>query len=99
MATAPRQPVHAAHEFQELHAGEAVEEQRFVGHQADALLDLEFLLRQAEAEDFDRAAIRRDQPRENADGGGLPRAVGSQEPEEQPRGTSRSRPSTAALSP
>ena len=34
--------VHAAHELQEFGARQTVEEQRFIGHQADPLLDFEF---------------------------------------------------------
>ena len=51
----PREAVHAADEFEKLPAGEAVEQQRFIGHQADALLDLEFLLGHGHAQQFDRA--------------------------------------------
>src|SRR5437899_1849685 len=45
-------------------------------------LDLEFLFGQAEAEDFDRAAIGGNQASEHPDGGGLARAVGAEEAEE-----------------
>ena len=47
------QPVHAAHELQELRTRKPVEEQRFVGHQPDALLDLKFSIRQPHAQQFD----------------------------------------------
>src|SRR5216684_1766780 len=45
-----RQSVHTAHEFQELRAGEAVEQQRFIRNQSDALLDLEALVLQGHAQ-------------------------------------------------
>jgi hypothetical protein len=79
----PRQPVHAAHEFQELGAAQTVEEQRFLGHQADALLDLQFVPGELEAQDLDAAAIGGNQSGEHADGGRLSSAVGSQEAEER----------------
>ena len=63
MATGARQPVHAPDKFQELDAGQAVEEQAFVGHQADALLDFQFLRGQRVAEDLDLSAIGRNQAR------------------------------------
>ena len=63
MAVGARQAVHAADEFEELDAGEAVEEQRFIGHQADALLDLEFLCGQRVAEDLDARRYRRESAR------------------------------------
>jgi hypothetical protein len=80
----PRQAVHAAHKFQKFRAGEPVEQQRFVGDQADAALDFKILFGQTIAQQFDRAAIVRDESGENADGGGFARAIGSEKAEEGP---------------
>ena len=39
-----RQTVHSADEFEKLDAGQTVEEERFVGDEADSLLDFQFVL-------------------------------------------------------
>jgi len=80
------EPVHAADELQELGAGEAIEEERFVGHQTDAPLDIEFAFGERHAQQFNGAGGGRDEAGEHADGGGFARAVGTQESEEATAG-------------
>ena len=83
MAAAPLEPVHAADELEELRAGETVEEQRFVGDEADAALDLEIIAGQLEAEDLDGAAVGGNEAGEHADGGRFAGAIGAEEAEER----------------
>ena len=74
--------VHAADEFEELLAREAVEEEGFVGDEADALFDFYFAGGHGEAQEFDGAGVGADEAGEHADGGGFAGAVGAEEAEE-----------------
>ena len=77
-----REAVHAADELQEFGAAEAVEQQRLVGNQADAPLDGQFFGRHAIAENFDGAAVGRNESGEHPDGGRFARAIRTEEAEE-----------------
>src|SRR5215831_10960284 len=68
--------IHAADELQELRAAEAVEEQRFVRHQANTTLDLELLFGKLEAKDLDGTAAGRNEAGEHTNRGGFTGAVG-----------------------
>ncbi len=74
--------VHSAGEFEELYAGKTVEEHGFIGDEADATLDLEFVLRHLEAEDLDGTRVRRNKAGEHADGGGFTSSVRAKKTEE-----------------
>ena len=94
------QPVHAADEFQKLGARQAVEQQRLVGHQADAPLDVQFVARAggmpSSLDGAGRWGTRPVSMRMVVD---LPAPLGPRKPKKDPRGTSRSTPSTAAFEP
>ena len=93
------QPVDAADEFDELAAGEMIEQQRFVGHQADLLLDLERLLRHGQTQQRDGARVGGARPISILMVVVLPAPFGPRNPKKQPRGTVSVSPSTAALLP
>src|SRR5690606_39194002 len=82
-----RQPVHAPDEREVLARGQIVEEREVLRDDADAALDLAGLagVGHVPAEEDDRAAGRREQPREHLDGRGLPGAVGAEEAVERSR--------------
>ena len=80
-------------------AGEAVEEQRFVGHQADPLLDLELVLGKLKPRISMLPASGGIRPVSMRIVVDLPAPLGPRKPKKQPRGTSRFTPSTAALIP
>ena len=75
------QPVDPADEFDELAAGEMIEQQRFVRHQADLLFDFERVLRHGQTHQRDGACSGRSQAHQHFDGGGFAGAVGPQESE------------------
>jgi hypothetical protein len=75
-----------AHEFEKLGAGKAIEEQRFIRHQADAFLNFELVALHGQAEQLDRPGIGRDEAGEHADGGGLPCSIGPEKSEETAAG-------------
>src|SRR5580704_11304226 len=61
-----------------------IEEQRLVGHQTDLLLDLQGAFGHRQAQQRNGAFGGRRQTHQHFDGGGFPRAVGSQKSEEAP---------------
>ena len=78
----PRQPIHAPNKFEKLATGQAVKEQRLIGHQSNTLFDLQRLAGHRHAEQLDRAGRRRNQSGEHPDGGRLARAVRTEKAEE-----------------
>jgi hypothetical protein len=95
----PLEAVHASHKLDVLGAGEVVEEQSFVGDQADLLLDIDRALGHRQTEQFDRAGGGRRGAMSMRMVVVFPAPLGPRKPKKLPRGTWKLRPSTAALSP
>ena len=77
-----RQLVHPADEFDELEAGQMVEQKCFIRNESDALLDLHVSFGHGQPEQFDGAGGRRRETHQHADGGGFSGAVRAEKSEE-----------------
>jgi len=73
--------VQAAHELERLERGELLVEERTVGDEAGDRLDRQRVLAKVVTVDQHLPARGLDEPRDDAHGGALARAVGSEEPE------------------
>ena len=78
--------VHPAHELQKLEAGEAVEEQRLIGDEADSLLDGRLVGGHVEAKYLNSAGSGWNQPHQHADCGRFSGTIWAEEAKERAAG-------------